>query len=101
MVQKVVGSNPTRHPINIYPRFEKAIGKVTYSNGNTRDGSQNLMLHGRMRCGDTVWKVQSSRIFIYFWRVNFDGDKDRLLTCFVRETVFGSIPMLSAISFNE
>ena len=66
MVPEVVGSYPTRHPINKYPRFEKAIGKVTYSNGNTRDGSQNLMLHGRMRCGDTVWKVQSSRIFIYF-----------------------------------
>lgn len=66
MVQKVVESYPTRHPINIYPRFEKAIGKVTYSNGNTQDGRQNLMLRGRMRSGDTVWKAQSSRIFIYF-----------------------------------
>ena len=66
MVLNSIGSNPIRHPINIYPRFEKAIGKVTYSNGNTQDGSQNLMLHGRMRSGDTVWKVQSSRIFIYF-----------------------------------
>ena len=70
MVPKVVGSNPTRHPINIYPRFEKAIGKVTYSNGNTRDGSQNLMLHGRMRCGDTVWKVQSSRIYLFFGQLD-------------------------------
>lgn len=40
MGQKVVGSYPTRHPINKYPRFKKAIGKVTYSNGNARDGSQ-------------------------------------------------------------
>ena len=77
MVQKVVGSYPTRHPINIYPRFEKAIGKVTYSNGNTRDGSQNLLLRGRMRCGDTVWKAQSSKIYIYFTNIIGDSSSGR------------------------
>lgn len=94
MVPKVVGSNPTRHPINIYPRFEKAIGKVTYSNGNTRDGSQNLMLHGRMRSGDTVWKVQSSRIFIYFWRITQVGEGTALLTRQVEKSARGFEPLI-------
>ena len=52
MVQKVVGSNPTRHTQK-------------------------------------------------FWRVNLDGDRDNLLSCFVRETVFGSIPMLSAYIIGD
>ena len=38
---------------------------------------------------------QVGYLFI-FRRVNLDGDRDNLLSCFVRETVFGSIPMLSA-----
>ena len=47
-------------------RFEKSIGKVTYSNGNTQDGSQNLMLRWGIRSGDMAYKVQSSRICVYF-----------------------------------
>ena len=56
--------------------FEKAIGKVTYSNGNTK-------------------------VFI-FRKVNLDGDRDRLLICFVRLNLnlvrFQCFPQLVLIS---
>ena len=80
MILNVIGSSPIRHPINICPRFDKSISKVTYSNGKYS---------------------QVEYVFI-FRKVNLDGDRDRLLICFVQLNLnlvrFQCFPQLVLIS---